>query len=542
MRAQPKLTHIGPPVLALLILCTLAMAPLSTAAAADIYVLLAGGTDEVHRFRIDGGQVVSQSGLPIERDDATLTAYTDIVALPGGELLLAEGTGPGILQIDGQSGEELMATSPWEEEATPRSLVVERMVGPNAPERILASYDPPGRLLLYDLFDNADLWTRVPTRGDSSARIERAIALGEDRWAQAIRWPQAGLSTVQVTDAEDMDSPQMLLWSDADAAGSDPTLADLHPVRDLEGSLDGDLLITSRDQIALVDTDGELLWQFGRGQLDIAGQLEGARYVDDHYIALIARQPGLWNQPHTNHRLYLLDPSASSPIQSMSPSLDAAPIAVAAADGQAPTGRRGHLAGASNASPQLSDLALDDTPLLEPASPPIDDSTAINLAVANEGDEAVALRRLEAQIAAGDCDVAQGFQRWGASTPLTIEANDVRSTGFALEPAESLGLSVGPACLRVLAVAPDLRDQHLAPHVDLELTPPQGRESEVDVDILSDRRRGDIDAEELSERYSSGSCSALGDRRSTSAWFFLVLLVALRSSRSGRSPVFGFLN
>ncbi len=512
------------------------LAHLPSAQGADLYVLLGGPQNDVQRLRIDGDQLQPLAPLPLLRDDLDRATYHDLVTLPGGDLLLADGTGQKIFHVDGDSGHERPHGAAWSQAPAPRSVVVDTMIGPNQPDRLLIAYDPPGRLLLHDIIDDQSLWSRVPTRSDSSARIERAISLDDGTWALAIRWPDANLSTVEVADAQAIDEPHLTLWSDPDRADAEPVLPELHPIRDLEATADGHLLVTSRDQLALVDASGQLQWQWSRGSLGIGGEFQGARLTGDGRIALIARQPGLWNQTHTRHRLYLVDPGAPDPIVDTSSALPAAPMAVAAADGQAPTGQRGHLAGADQPPNDLSALALDAPPTIDPDPPTLDAPASLELTVTNEGSNPLSLRRLEAHLAEGSCSSttpSPTFTLWGSSPSVDLTEQTSETTTIDVAEPRSLGLGVGDACLRITAVAPDLQQRTLLSGSDIQIAPPENRSREVEIDVLSDQRRGDIETDSPID--GSSSCATTSPSPIPLAGLLGALLLMARLRRHERA-------
>ncbi len=525
----------------------IALPPLAQAQADEgVYVLPAGGVSSLPTVIVRspaGGPPRLERGTPrqLTLADGGLATYSDVVALPDGDLLLGDGSGRGGVLFDEQ-GDQRDAYFPDADLAAPSSLVVAGFATPDTPDLLLMGDDSVGRALIYDVIDQSYTWHYTLTHNGVRGQIARAVALPQQRFAIAVNWPALSLSAVKIVAWESSAQPELALYSEA-VDEDTPVLAGLYPVRDLAADLDGRMLVTSRDQIAIIDEAGQLLWELHMGDDPaLGGQFQSARWLDSGLIVAATRQPGLWIEPHTNHRLHLIDPSpdVEVPLLDSSDNFEAAPLRIEPWSGTAPTGTRDFYADAydfDGASP--ADLSLeDDRPSLVPRQIHLDETTFFGFALHNDTDGAITMRRADFLVAHGACDDLELpealHQPWWSDGSLTrIEAGQSHQISQQVLLAEPLG--IGLWCGQLRLTGRDGSRHFLGTPLDFEILPPFGQDSPVSVDVLLEFGDAGLPADHGSDGDEMGTgCACSTGGGSQAPLFILVLLAGLILYRRGR--------
>lgn len=464
--------------------------PDRAAAESELYVLTAGGTDHLEVMTVDdptGDEpAIADSGtLDLQLQDRDLATYTDLVVWPGGSLLLADGSGSGaiVFDSDGHQTDQLFDHDTY---PAPAGLVVASFVDPDLPSSLLVA-DAGGEVLLFDPVDEAFTFSFSPDGADPPPEPARAVALPDDRAAVAVRRPATDSSTIEIVDLDEADATTVATSrADADA----PHIEGLDPVRSLMADTDDRLLVTSRDQVAIVDDDGELDWRYAVGQAgQLGGQLEAALWLESGLVVAATRQPGLFNQPHTNHRLHLLDPEADDSYLTSSPPLQAAPLQLDTIDGHGGTGTLGYDAGASEPTTPADELTVTGVPTVEPDSVALDATAELSLELTNDTDHPVSLRRLELSAVSAPCDAddrheAPATDWWADPDPDDIAPDSSLQIDGTSLVAEQLG--VGLWCGQFFVVDADGHRHGVDGDIDIEILPPeQGPGSPVESDDLT---------------------------------------------------------
>lgn len=556
-RALSQLTPDVPPSTLVCALLTIAATVLGLESNAqaqleDIYVVTAGGTDRLVELAVydpidDSPHIESGADLVLELADDTMATYTDIAVLPGGYLMLADGAGRQAVWFDEQGRQVDQVTAPTGGDPA-RSAVVASFLDPNTPEQIVIGYDAPGRLELRDLVDGDELWVQPLVVDGASGRIGRAVVLPDHLLAAAVSWPEIGVSAVQTISRSQPSTPKRTIWSEVhpEASDGDPVVDGLHPVRDVMAESGGDFLIASAGQISIVDPDDGLRWKLSIGDDPaLGGEFEAARWLDSGFIVVATRQPGLWNHPHTNHRVHLIDPDADDPVVDTSPSFGAAPLAMDSARGHGGTGTRHYFADANEQPGAAPDqLSVTDGPTLEPDRPEREQEATLGFSLRNDADDPVTVRRIEFRTADDDCadihhvgDLPHLW--WSDGINDTLEAGDDWSVDGAF--VDTTDISVGDHCGQITVVGRDGTAYLVGDHLPFSIEFPDG-EGPVVTDEIA--RHGDAgypgDAGPFGDGASNGGCACSATSSAPFPVLFVVVFGVLiaRLRTSAKRPVF----
>ncbi len=466
------------------------------AQAEKFHVLTAGGTSTLQGLQVttsfDGETHLTPGPhTELQLTDGGLATYTDLVVLPGGHLLLADGSGRGAVRFDadGQQVEQLFSPGEW---TAPPSVVAAGFITPNDPDLLLMPDGSNGHLRIYDKIADNFLWNHDPRLEERLPLIARAIISPEDKVSAAFNWPPLSLAAVQVLSRDNSEETQLIIASEAHPELPDALIIDdLYPLRDLMGDLDGRLLITSRTGLFIVDPTGDLLWHMDLGDdAAMGGEFEAARWLDSGLVVAATRQPGLWTEPHSNHRIHLIDPDADNPVIDSSASLDAAPVALETAAGHGGTGTRDYSADAfdfDEAPP--SALDVDEGPTVDPSELLLDESTTLRFLLSNRDEAPVTIRRAEFRVAQGGCDELEPADEldhswWSSHQNRTIDIEDSWDSGDLSMAADELDADIW--CGRLVMTGRDGVSHILGEPVEVEIGPPSGSDGPVSVEELAE--------------------------------------------------------
>lgn len=466
----------------------------SADASERVFVLTAGGISDLKRVTVRSNletpTISSSSPLSLQLWEGPAATYTDIVVLPGGDIVLADGSGRGAVFFDsqGQQVDELFGAGGM---SAPSSVVAGAYLGPNDPELLVMGDNTVGRVHLYDLIDRRYSWSysliHETVRGD----VERAIQLPEQRVALAAVWPGLSLSAIKIVTTDSPADEVLALYSRPVSDAPDaPVIEDLHPVRDIMADLDGRLLITSQTQLAIVDSAGELLWKVSLGDDPaFGGEFQSARWLDSGLIVAATRQPGQWNSPHLNHRVHLIDPQAEAPLLDSSPSLDRAPLRLEVEAGHGGTGTREYFADAYDfVLPDVESLHLDDGPSLSPTDIARDENAFFEFTLTYTGEGIISLRRTEFRIHQGSCSElnlpADLSYPWWSTTNQDLGNQESWTEERLLFPDE---FALGDWCGQLAITLRNGTRHFLGSPIDFEVLAPAGGEQRpVQVDDLAE--------------------------------------------------------
>lgn len=529
------------------------MFSLSSASAGEaIYVLSAAGTASLDSViaespvdgppRLDPGPAIS-----LQLSDGSLATYSDLVVLAGGHLLLGDGSGRGAVRFDAQ-GTQVDELFPSDAGKRFPSVVAKGYITPNNPDRFLVGDDTTGMVRIYDRIDDDYPFSYTTTENNRRPDIARAVALPENRIAAGMVWSELSLSGVDVISIESSDEDGVIIRSDDDADAPEAVIIDdLHPLRDLMADLDGRLLLTSDKSVFIVDAQGEVLWRVDMGDHPaLNGEFASARWLNSGLVAIATRQPGLWNQPHINHRLHLLDPNAPDEAYlDSSDSFHAAPLRIAPADGQGGTGTRDFYADAFDVDAlSPSDLSVEEQPFVTPAEIVHGEQAALSFALANERSSPVWIRRAGFHITDRPCGEIEhpsqlGHPWWSNANDRTVEPGGVWRVEE--QPLESGDLHPGQWCGQLVLIDRNGTSHQPGTFVDFQILPDADSESPVTVEELSDFHRSDAGAltdagepTQATEIDEEGGCSCANTSPSSTLIGLLCMLMTLIVSRHRR--------
>lgn len=530
----------------------------SVSAGEEVHVLTAGGTASLERLSVESPFdedpfLISATATDLQLSQGGLATYSDIVVLPGGHLLLADGSGRGAVRFDEEGEQVDQLFAPGEADRLP-SVVAAAFVSPNEPDQFIIGDDAAGMVRLYDSIDDENIFSYTTTQDNQRPRIARAVSMPEKRLGAAFIWPDQSISGVEVISIDDPDDDGVLIRSDADTDATEAVVIDdLHPVRDLMADLDGRLLITSAKAIFIVDSSGDILWQIAIGDHSLlSGEFASARWLPSGLIVAATRQPGQWNQPHINHRVHLVDPEQTEhPVLDSSQSFEAAPLRLEAADGQGGTGTRDYYADAFEfdaLSP--NQLSVDEGPQIFPESIDAGEAAYLSFALANPAEASISFRRAGFYVAQQACE-AIGHPNelhhplWSETTTQTVAAES--SWRLDDQPLQTIDLDAGQWCGQLGLTGRDGQRHWLGEAIDFEIVADPDSEGAVSVEELADfsgADAGDLaDVGEPSEAPADDDegCGCGSASGSTSLPMVVVLAMALmwirRPRRVQASPI-----
>ena len=472
------------------------------AAAQDVYVLTAGAQPQLETIAVDlsaqgNDQLGSAVAQPLRLADGSVASYTDLVVLPGGHLMLADGSGRGAVRFDEQGDQvhQLFAAGSF---AAPPSVVAAGFVFPNVPDLLLIPHHSTGNLRIYDVVADHYVWSHSTIIEDLRPTVARAVVLPQGRVAAAFRWPTLALSVIEIISVDAGEEPDLIVATSRDhpEVADAPQIPDLHPVRDLMGSLEGRLLVTSQTSLHILETSGQVVWSFDLGDDPaLGGEFQTARWLDSGHVIAATREPGRWNEPHTNHRVHLFDPEADEPRLASSASFDAAPLRLEAATGHGGTGSLDYFSDSDDdghASPDQ--LTVEYGPVITPEAIFPNEQAELDFGAHNGGDRAISLRRAELRAAPSLCEDASlpndGHLRWWSDLTATqIEPGD----DWIIDghPIAGADLHPGRWCAYLTMMGRDGAITLLGQPQDVELRPPAGRDGPVSVEDLADFQESD---------------------------------------------------
>lgn len=521
---------------ALIALLSLLGAPAQTAE--KVLLLPAGPVDALTSFTLktsaDHSPTLQESApLPLHLQDGSRSTYTDLLVLPGGDLVLTGGGGRGIVFFDA-AGQELDSLFAAGGMSAPASIAISQYLSPNKPEVLVLGDDTVGRVQTYDLIDRSYRSAFFFTSGADRATIARAIRLPDDRVATAVNWASLGLSALEIWSLDDPVDPEFALHS-APMERQSADLLDpmLYPLKDIMGHIDGRLLVTSRDRVAILEPAGAVIWEIDLADLNAVGaEFQSARFLGSGLIVVATRQPGHWTTPHINHALFLVDPEAEDPLLSRSAPLSAAPLRLELADGHGGTGTFGFFANAFD-SPVIDPdaLRLDEEPRLTPATFALDEGTALEFTLKNDSEFPLLLRRTELRFSASDCASIDPNQLppnlWWARPARTLEPDQVwaERAGLSLT-----NLTPGVWCAQLSVVLRDGTRHGLGSPLQFEVLPAAyGPSGPVEVEDLGnfDSQNGDDSPWGDPGDDSKQGCACAGSPANSPPLFYLLILVGL---------------
>jgi hypothetical protein len=331
-----------------------AVLPAAGAEHAAVYSLT-GSPDNLQAERIGQRRLVAGELAP--------SAFTDLKILANDQQLLTDFDDRGVATTEPEGTLDFSLAGSGDKPGVGTASVV-GYDDQGQPVQFLYGDDDRQRIAIYDRRAESDVWENTITTPSVRARVVQVIGLPESRIAAAIEWPSIGLSAIDIFDlsAEGSDKFVVRLASSSHEDAPQPTapVSALQNIRDIFGLADGRLLVTTRDDLLVISlTNRQVDSRFRITDHDgLAGDFIAARALPSGQVAAATVQPGLWTQPHENHRLLWLDENLEE-VLAQRGLLERAPWRVEAADGHGGSGTMGLQPGLDFVpSASLDDLQL----------------------------------------------------------------------------------------------------------------------------------------------------------------------------------------
>jgi hypothetical protein len=310
----------------------------------EVAVLPAAGTGEVRLFEAESSPNTPPSKARVRQTGTRQllpegfgpSTFTDLEITGRRSHLVAGVGGRGAAWI-APSGDGSMLSAPFvlspgrERNGIGAASVVATRPG-GRPGRIVFAESSRRRLTIYDVRLESPLWSYRLTSPTTRSEIVQVVAAPEHRLVYAANWPDESLSAVDVLDLEGRTpSVPTIRFANAPSNAPEPTRTvideRLSELRDVSGLSDGRLLVTTSDWLLVLDpSSGSVVHAFElAAHPDLTGGVfVSARPLPSGNIVAATAEPGLWNRPAPNHRVYWLDADLST-ILARTPPLSQAP-------------------------------------------------------------------------------------------------------------------------------------------------------------------------------------------------------------------------
>lgn len=372
-----------------------------------VLVLFNGGVETVEEFdlALDGEVRALRLGarriIPAEIGPSRVA---DLKVLPDGSYLLADVDGRGAV-VSTADGDEFR----WVLDDQQRYFDVDSVT--------VASYFAPGEPSLVAVGDSSssNVSIRATSQGNvvwfdglrvtaSSVLVPQVAIMPGNRLVAGVNWSELGIAGLEFRDTSDPLSEGTSIVSATWAEFSSDAIVvpELDQIRDLMGTPDGTVLVTTRYRILEMDDTGAILNTVDIGDYpQMSGEFASMRVLDSGNWAIATFQPGEWVTPNTNHRVHWYDPAGRVVVATTEP-LSRAPLRVEPTNGHGGTGTFGFDGG-------LQDIQQGDpgdvllTSLVVPPTVRVGGQLSVRATVTNNGDTAVGLARVAVRGVAGAC-------------------------------------------------------------------------------------------------------------------------------------------
>lgn len=376
--------------IAALIFTTPLLFPMDARADDDVLVLPTGPTRHAQILGLTeaNSQPVSVDLGQYQLLNAAIGAapIRDLKILPGGQSLLSDVDGRGVLIADSLGQAEFSLDAPGARLRI-TSASVSAYAAPGEVARLLITDSNRSQAFVIDPRDPDERisWVRGFSLPGARADFVDAIALPGQRSAIAINWTTLGVSAIDIYKTQS-GNPQSEIRRLAGAVHPNQPedmeiIPEIEHLRAIMGLANGNLLVTTQYALFEMDLEGKIKWKITLGQdavdlngdaLNLRGEFSDSTILPSGRIAVSTLQPGVWTSPHINHRVYWLSPSAleNSEIEviARSEALGFAPFRIEARDGHGASGSFGFRPGlGSENSGPLGDLKLSSELRLDQA-------------------------------------------------------------------------------------------------------------------------------------------------------------------------------
>ncbi len=440
----------------------------------------------------DPAQVREQGQRRLVTSSIESVAFRDLKILPDGSNLLADVGARGVAITDSDGALTYTLASAGDRPRITSASVL-AYAAPGEPTRILLTDSNRSQVMVVEPGADTPHWTTSLSLPSARAEFAQAIALGGNRAAVAVNWPvlqMSGIVLYEVQAGQPQREIRRLVSFDHGPAESELVVVpELEGIRDIMGLPNGNLLVTTRYSLLELGAEGSVIWEVDIGDSDaLRGEFASARLVESGDVAVATFEPGVWTNPHTNHRVHWLSRSdleggALEPLAT-SPALSFAPMRVEPADGHGGSGTFGYRPGLDAGGGALDSLAMIRDLELNNDAFRLDQTIRASASIENTGADELWLTRLAIVLVPGACGTDGGL-------PITLfEANAVE-----LGPGETYEIfgqrrvdeafTLGRWCASLRAETAAGESARLGPPVEFEiLNPAAPSESIIEVDDL----------------------------------------------------------
>lgn len=435
----------------LLATLTFGSAPVFAQSGDAVVVLYNGPVDTVEVFdlsvaneaqRLGDRRILPQALGPLQ--------VADLKILPDGSHLLANVDGRGAVVTSPTGAEVRWTLDPQRRQAGIDAASAYTFFAPGEPSLVVSADSEASTVTLRNTAQPNVAWYNVLRLTTARGDIAQTIALPGNRVATAVNWLTAGIYGVVVTSTDpDGARRDTLNVTHAEAPADSRIVPELGQTRDLVGLGDDRLLVTMRYGLLVLDADGNLEDHIDLGELRQAnGELASARVLPDGLWAIATFEPGLWVQPHVNHRVHWFDPATRAIVATSDP-LRRAPLRVEAYQGIGGTGTIDY-DGGLNLIQQGDPEAVDLVDLVVPPTISQGREMTVVARIKNNGVFPVGLQRVVVRAGPGTC--ATVTPRLDVASASSVALNPEQVFSWSGTTAVGSSFEVGPWCAYAQAV------------------------------------------------------------------------------------------
>jgi hypothetical protein len=441
----PAARLLSTSLLVVLLTISLVMALEGSAVADDSLVVLpTGGVTDGFVYDLDttdseaGAQVRDLGRRQLVDSQLGPVAVRDLKILPNNANLLSDVDGRGVA-ITGPDAAFRYTFAPAGDRPRVTSASVTAYAAPGEPARVLVTDSNRSLAFVVDPTEETMVWQKSFALSGARATFANAIALPQDRAAFGVNWASLGVSAIdiyQTRSGEPTDFVQRLASADdVQFPAGTVVVPEIDGLRDVMGLPSGNLLVTTRYALTEVTPGGDVLWTIDVGQTtELRGEFASATLLSSGRIALATYEPGVWTNPHTNHRVHWLSASALEnsevDIVASSSALSFAPARLEVAAGHGGSGTFGFRPGLdTTGTGDLEDLVLSSELALDAQVYRRGERIWGAASIRNDGADTVDVSRASIVVSDGAC---------GATSSVAKTLDDLAA--LEIDPGETVDL------------------------------------------------------------------------------------------------------
>lgn len=423
----------------LLLMC---LAPLSVLAQSRdaVLVLSHGGVQSLDLLDLQPGvnqsfDVIQGSVRLYPQNEAPQT-IEDLRVLPDGQLLTSGIRKNQLTQFDPlNTSHTTLYTHNTRSQLKSLSVITYSAFG--TPRRILFTDNSNSIVNIFDTQTEKIVWRQSLFITGGVTSFAQAILLPNAKLAIATNWSALDLHAIDIVELAPGPGPSLTRFSNTtniDHPEQTFIREQIDELRDLVAIDAETLLVTTQFSVFAMRTNGDILWTINMADdLNFGGEFASARITLNNTIAIATFEPGVWVQPHPNHKIhwYRIDQNQPQRITQSGP-LPKAPKRIEPAQSTGGTGTLNYRAGLQDIGQgDLEDINITMALTLSATMLDVGDALNANFIIKNASNQAVTLKRMAVLATAGnDCDAP------GQPTIPILE-----ETELIVEPDAELGLA-----------------------------------------------------------------------------------------------------